>query len=208
MTRGILAIINDDLTGMALLCGSLIGGVVSGGVGWGIGWAFYKDDDTYPTIAIGLAIYGFIIGLVFCHCVLMVIASAVICLFVCYSEDPAAMYRNRRDEYTRIVAAKPSWGDVYTTYGGARVAPVMGPTVAVQPQQPIMQSQAQMAAPPTTQGQVIYVQPQQQGQQVIYAQPVPQQGQQVIYAQPVPQQQVVYAQPQPQPPHDGNHTMG
>lgn len=178
MTRGILAIINDDLTGMALTCGALIGAVVSAAAGFFIGYIFYNDANStiYPTIPIILAVLGFFIGLVFCSCVLMVIASCVICLFVCYSEDPAAMNQNRPQEYNRVIAAKPSWGDVYRTYGGAAVAPVMGPTVTVQQQQPVV-----VSAPPQTQGQVVYVQPQQQ-QQVIYA--VPQQQQQVVYVQP------------------------
>merc|ERR1712154_329864 len=84
MTRGLLAIINDNLVGMALGCGSLIGGIVSAGVGFGIGYVFYHDEDSdsYPSVPIALACYGFIIGLVFCYCVLMVVASAVIALFV------------------------------------------------------------------------------------------------------------------------------
>merc|ERR1712154_98251 len=44
MTRGLLAIINDDLTGMAIGCGALIGGVVSAATGFGIGWFFYSDS--------------------------------------------------------------------------------------------------------------------------------------------------------------------
>eukprot|EP01083_Nonionella_stella_P221722 791869_1 len=135
MSRGILAIINDDLTGMAIGCGALIGGVVSAGVGFGIGYLFYKDDtgnDTYPIIPIYLAIYGFLMGLVLCHCVLTVLASCVIALFVCYAEDPAAMNQNRPEEYNRITQAKPTWGDIYRNHGGRN-------NVATQPtQQQIM----------------------------------------------------------------------
>eukprot|EP00483_Globobulimina_turgida_P001561 UN01563 len=167
MTRGILAIINDDLTGMTIVCGSLIGGVVSSATGFAIGYIFYNDsNDAYPTVPIALAIYGFFIGLVLCHCVLMVIASAVIALFVCYAEDPAAMNQNRPEEYNRLTQAKPVWSDVYRNHGGAAQQPY-GPTVIVQPAQP-----------------VVYQQPQQPPQ---YAQPV--MSQQGVVYQPVPHQQ-------------------
>merc|ERR1712129_350721 len=69
MNRGILAIINDDLTGMAIGCGAMIGGIVSAGTGFLIGYAFYgqsEDEEVYPTVPVALAIYGFFIGLVFC----------------------------------------------------------------------------------------------------------------------------------------------
>merc|ERR1712025_308642 len=45
MTRGLTAIINDDLTGIALVCGSMIGAVVSAIAGYVIGYAFYGNDD-------------------------------------------------------------------------------------------------------------------------------------------------------------------
>lgn len=200
MTRGILAIINDDLTGMALMCGCIIGGVVSAGAGFAIGYMFYSDDaDLYPAIPIILAVIGLFIGLVFCQLVMYPVVSSVICLFVCYAEDPAALNRNRPEEYNRLVDAKPSWATVYTTFGGAQVAPVMGPTVAVQPQQPQVVYVQQPQQAQTQQQQVVYVQPQQQ---------VPQQ--QVVYVQPQQMQQqqpVVYAAP-PQDGVGGNHTMG
>merc|ERR1712130_140724 len=148
MNRGILA---------------LIGGVVSAAIGFGIGWLFYNDsddEDVYPTLPIGLAIYGFFIGLIFCASVLMVIVSAVITLFVCYAEDPATLNKNHPNEYQRLVNAKPTWGDVYRTYGnfGGNPNP-MGPSMAVQPVQPVIvqqeQSQTYAAAP------IMNVQPQQ-----------------------------------------------
>jgi len=161
MNRGILAIINDNLIGVAIGCGSLIGGVISAGVGFGIGYAFYSgsdDEEVYPMIPIVLACYGFLIGLVFCASVLMVLQSAVITLFVCYAEDPASMNANHPDEYNRLVAAKPEWRDVYRTYGGGSVNPV-GPVLAIPVGQPIVgnqqeQSQTYAAAP------IMNVQPQ------------------------------------------------
>jgi len=166
MNRGILAIINDDLTGMAIGCGALIGGVVSAVTGFGIGWAFYGDSDdeeVYPTVPIALAVYGFFIGMVFCASVLMVIASAVIALFVCYAEDPATMSQNHPDDYQNLVNAKPEWADVYRTYGnmGGNSNPV-GPSMVISPAQQVVvtqtpQSQAYAAAP------IMNVQPQSDG---------------------------------------------
>merc|ERR1719410_53727 len=147
MNRGVLAIINDDLTSMAIGCGALIGGVVSAGTGFGIGYAFYggsDDEDVYPTVPICLAVYGFFIGLVFCASVLMVIASAVIALFVCYAEDPATMSQNHPEEYQNLVNAKPEWGDVYRNYGnmGGNPNPV-GPSMVIPPAQQVVVAQQQ-----------------------------------------------------------------
>jgi len=147
---------------MAIGCGALIGGVVSAATGFGIGWFFYSDssdEDVYPTVPIILAIYGFLIGLVFCSSVLMVIASAVIALFVCYAEDPATINANHPEEYQNLSNAKPQWAEVYRTYGGGNANPI-GPSMVVQPaqQQVVYQqtpSQTYAAAP------IMNVQPQQ-----------------------------------------------
>merc|ERR1712013_333220 len=176
MTRGLTAIINDDLTGIALGCGAMMGGVVSAGAGFAIGSVFYGDDDdedVRTALPVGLALFGFVIGFILCRCVLQVIASAVIALFVCYAEDPASMFANRPEEYQRLLDAKPTWGDVYTTYGGARVQQV-GPVMHVAPAQNAVQQQQQP--------QVVYQQVQQQG---VY----PQIGQQQV------QQQAPYQPP-------------
>jgi len=188
VTRGLTAIINDDLTGIALGCGSLIGAVVSAGAGYALGAIFYgdaDDEDVRDAFPLGMAIWGFVLGFIFCRCVLQVIASAVIALFVCYAEDPASMFANRPDEYTRLVEAKPTWGDVYTTYGGAQVQQV-GPVMHVAPAQPVYASQGGVPVQQTQ--QVVYAQPQ-QTQQVVYTQQGQPVQQQVVYQQ-VPQQQV------------------
>jgi len=154
MNRGILAIINDDLTGMAIGCGAMIGGIVSAATGFVIGYAFYgqsEDDEVYPTVPIALAIYGFFIGLVFCASVLMVIASSVIALFVCYAEDPATMSQNHPEDYQNLVNAKPEWADVYRQYGGGN-GNAVGPSMAIPPAQQVVVAQQQQG----------YVQPQQQ----------------------------------------------
>ena len=119
-SRGILALINDDLTGLAIFAGALIGGVVTAAIGYGVGFVFYhndNDDDVRIGVPIGLAVYGFFIGLVLCQTVLYVVHSAIVCLFVCYCEDPATLQRNRPEEYNRICNAKPEFASVYNQYG-------------------------------------------------------------------------------------------
>merc|ERR1712154_565569 len=166
MNRGILAIINDNLVGVALNCGALIG------------YLFYSgsdDEEVYPLIPIALAWFGFFIGLIFCSCVLMVLQSAVVTLFVCYAEDPASLNSNHPEEYQGLVAAKPEWANVYRTYGGARgnvnangplmAVPVVQPVVVVNQEQsqayaaaPIMNAQPQSTAGGTEGGNGVYPQ--------------------------------------------------
>lgn len=115
-----MALINDDLTGLAIFAGALIGGIVSCGVGYFIGFLFYRNsdnDDVRMAAPIGLCVYGFFIGLILCQTVLYVVHSSIICLFVCYCEDPAVLQQNRPEEYQRIIGAKPSFADIYNKYG-------------------------------------------------------------------------------------------
>ena len=120
-SRGIHALINDDLTGLAIFAGALIGGVVSAGVGYLLGYIFYSNSSDYDIrvdIPIALAIYGFFVGLLFCMTVLYVVHSAIVCLFVCYCEDPAALNDNRPEDYQRIANVSPQFRDIYSQHGG------------------------------------------------------------------------------------------
>eukprot|EP00485_Elphidium_margaritaceum_P002543 CAMPEP_0202694770 /NCGR_PEP_ID=MMETSP1385-20130828/8541_1 /ASSEMBLY_ACC=CAM_ASM_000861 /TAXON_ID=933848 /ORGANISM="Elphidium margaritaceum" /LENGTH=497 /DNA_ID=CAMNT_0049350673 /DNA_START=770 /DNA_END=2263 /DNA_ORIENTATION=- len=113
--RGFMAIINDDLSSLPIVLGSLIGGALSGGIGYGIGYAFYGSNanhDIKEGAPIALAVYGFLIGLMLCGTILYVVHSAVVCLFVCYCEDPAALSNNRPEEYQRIVQARPDFASI------------------------------------------------------------------------------------------------
>eukprot|EP01083_Nonionella_stella_P221724 791871_1 len=83
-SRGIFAIINDDLTGLTISAGAVIGGVVSAGVATGIAYTFYGAKEELIIAAIG----GFFVGYILCAVILMVLASSVVALFVCYAEDP------------------------------------------------------------------------------------------------------------------------
>ena len=126
--RGIQALINDDLTGLAIFAGALIGGIVSAGIGYLLGYIFYHTDDHHDVrvwVPVSLAVYGFFVGLLFCMTVLYVVHSSIVCLFVCYCEDPATLSENRPEEYQRIAGVKPEFQEIYTQYGGGRrhVAP-------------------------------------------------------------------------------------
>ena len=71
--RGIMALINDDLTGSVLFCGALLSAIITAAIGYGIGWIFYNQDpdkEISEGIPVGLAVYGGVVGLILCICVL------------------------------------------------------------------------------------------------------------------------------------------
>ena len=82
MNRGIKALVNDDLTGLALSCGAFLGFVVCAGTGVVISTAFY--DEIHLHIILGF-IGGFL-GYCVVAIILMVVASGVVALFVCFAE--------------------------------------------------------------------------------------------------------------------------
>ena len=110
MNRGLMAIINDDLTGAAITCGALVAGVACGGVGWGITYAFYGndkdihwDDDwqRYGFLACAAVFCG-IVGLIVTEIVLQPMPSAVQALFVCWAEEPEVLAENRPKAYREM----------------------------------------------------------------------------------------------------------
>lgn len=122
-SRGVMAIINDDLTGMVLFAGAMIGGVVTAAVGFGIGYAFYSDSDDGLLLAAYLAATGLLIGMILTMTTLYVVRSSVVALFVCFAEEPAAMQQNRPQEFQQLTGAKPelqTFYDEYTTGSGQR----------------------------------------------------------------------------------------
>merc|ERR1712242_108109 len=122
-SRGFSALINDDLTGMVLFAGAMIGGVVTAGVGGGVGYAFYSgnsDESVAYGVPAALAGTGFLIGLVLTMTTLYVVRSAVVTLFVCFAEEPAALHENRPEEFGRLTGAKPEFTEYYDNYGTGR----------------------------------------------------------------------------------------
>eukprot|EP01083_Nonionella_stella_P237240 832438_1 len=118
LSRGILAIINEDISGMALGAGSLVSGILCGLLGFGIGTAFYvSDSGVNDAMITGLATYGAVVGLIFTWLVLSNVRSAIICLFVCFAEEPAVLYQNRREDFDELAGVKDDFQQVYEKYG-------------------------------------------------------------------------------------------
>lgn len=108
--RGIMALINDDLSGSVLFCGSLLSGIVTGLIGYGIGWIFYdKYSDNTP---INLAIFGGFVGLILCASVLCIISSGIVSIFVLFAEDPASMKKNHPIEFDTLVESHPNFNNI------------------------------------------------------------------------------------------------
>ena len=101
-SKGIDALINDDLSGFALLCGSCIGGLICSIIS---GSAAYFTDSLYK-YSITFAFLGFIVGYFLCSTVLNVISSGIATLFVCYAEDPNELHKNHFIEYNIFDQAK------------------------------------------------------------------------------------------------------
>jgi len=124
-TEGITALINDDLTGMVLVAGAMVGGIVTAGCGAGIGYAYYYTDDSISEsdsiILVGsMAGYGFLIGFALTLTTLYVVRSAVVTLFVCFAEEPAALHQNRPEEFQRLAEARPYFREYYNEGQNAR----------------------------------------------------------------------------------------
>ena len=73
--QGLLAIINDDLTSNALICGSFLAFLIGGGISFGIGYAWYgSSQPSEAYVAVG--VIGGIIALVLCFQILYCVASS------------------------------------------------------------------------------------------------------------------------------------
>ena len=108
--RGIMALINDDLTGSVLFCGALLSAIITAAIGYGIGWIFYNEDSDENIkygLPAALAVYGGVVGLILCICTLTVVKSGIVSIFVCFAEEPAAMKNNHPQEFDKFVNAHP-----------------------------------------------------------------------------------------------------
>merc|ERR1719474_1426060 len=128
MNRGISALINDDLSGLALICGAFLGFIVSGGVSVAISYAFYGEDDSiYLHLLLGIV--GGFLGYCIVVIILMTVSSGVVAVFVCFAEDPAAGRQNRPEDYNRLVSSNETMREMAATYGGGgHTGAVMGGT--------------------------------------------------------------------------------
>ena len=106
-----MAIINDDLTGSAVTCGSLVCGVITGAISWAIGYAFYGDEIDNEWERYGLltciAVVGGVMGLIMTEICLHPLPSAVQALFVCWAEEPELLAENRPSAYEAMSGVRP-----------------------------------------------------------------------------------------------------
>jgi len=169
------ALINDDLSGLALTCGCILGAVASGGAALLVAMSMYtNDDDTlYHWM---LAIIGFFLGYCVVAVILKVVASGVVALFVCFAEDPAALYQNRPEAYSRLSGLGNATIDsIIERHNVEGQTGQTGQTTGVPAQQQVYVTQQPMQGAPQ---QVIYVQ---QQQPVQYGQVPPQYQEQPHY---------------------------
>ncbi len=114
--QGVMALINDDLSGMGIFAGNLCALITCGGCGYGIAYSFYGND---PNTQISndlvwfLAILGAILGSILCWLVLVVVRSAIVTLFVCFAEEPSILFSNRREAFNKIANVNPKFKQVH-----------------------------------------------------------------------------------------------
>jgi len=182
--RGFEQLINDDLSGLALLGGCFLGAVVSCAAAVVVSMSvFTHDDDVYYHYLLGFM--GFVLGYCVVAVILKVVASGVVAIFVCFAEDPAALQMNRPEAFNRLRGTGHDVIVAIVSQEGLDGTGT-GQTTGYPPQQQQVYVQQQVAAPQ----QVVYVQgaPPMQQQQVVYQQ------QKAVYQQ----QQAVYQQQPPQ----------
>ena len=119
-----MALINDDLSGLGLFAGNLCSLVVSGGAGYGIAYAFYGNDpdqEVSEGLVWALCVYGCVVGFILCWLVLIVVRSAIVTLFVCFAEEPAVLYANRREDFNKIADVRPKFKEIHDNLASQQV---------------------------------------------------------------------------------------
>eukprot|EP00808_Paulinella_micropora_P009021 g9524.t1 len=103
-SRGFTAIINDDLSGLALGMGVLFGALVGAAIGAVFG-AFSPNCDK---VCMGLgALLGLVCAALIVSLVMGVMESAICTTFVLWAEDPATLRSKRPAPFQRILDAVP-----------------------------------------------------------------------------------------------------
>lgn len=116
-TKGIDAIINDNLSRLVLVTGALVGGIICGLVGGLMAYALFLSYsyDTAVAVAIIFAFIGLFIGYFFTLEFMYAVDSAIKAIFVCWAEDPEALKRNHPVCFQLMSKA---WAKVQGTYAG------------------------------------------------------------------------------------------
>jgi len=90
-SKGIDAIINDNLSHQVLAAGAMVGGVLTSIAGGLLGYAFFINFADALAFAIVYAIVGFYIGFYFTRNFMHAVHSAIESIFVMWAEDPMAL---------------------------------------------------------------------------------------------------------------------
>jgi len=113
LNRGFQAIINDDLSNLPLTCGALLGFLVSGAVSFLILAAFYPiTTDHGLQLCIYVALCAAILSYFVIVDILICVASGVVCIFVCFAEDPAVCRENRPEAFAKMTGRSPAIADM------------------------------------------------------------------------------------------------
>ncbi len=105
-TRGIDAIINDDLIGSVLFIGTLMCACLTGSFSLLAILASPSIAQTTENF-VGCGLIGFFIGLIEFSIMANVIDSGVVTTFVCLAEDPQALFQTKPDLYHKIQEVYP-----------------------------------------------------------------------------------------------------
>jgi len=98
---GVDAILNDDIVGGALLMGSFLVACMTGFVGGS--WAYVLGiEKWFWGVGLPCAFLGFILGI----CTMNAVESACVTIYVCFAEDPDALFYNDRKLYNRLADAQ------------------------------------------------------------------------------------------------------
>ena len=86
VSKGILEVINDDLSGLALTCGCMLGMIVGAGAAVGVSVAFYGDEDYGVLMHVLCGIVGAYLAFAVVGIILRSVSSGVVAIFVCFAE--------------------------------------------------------------------------------------------------------------------------
>merc|ERR1711988_398045 len=101
-STGVDALVNDDLVGSVLTMGAAVGGIACGVIPARLG--VVSGTLTYSQSWVAFAV-GSLLGYTIIMAVMAVVWSSVVTLFVCFAEDPTALYHTKPQEYQRLVTA-------------------------------------------------------------------------------------------------------
>ncbi|ORX85667.1 DUF580-domain-containing protein [Anaeromyces robustus] len=105
-SRGIEALINDNLIGNVLGIGSLCVGCLSAVITCIVGFLIMNIENTTALIIYGVV--AFLIGLMIFSVVAQVINSGVATTFVCLCEDPDALHNTKPEFWEKVKDTYPS----------------------------------------------------------------------------------------------------